>query len=79
MRRRLRSHLVAILVTLLIVIGLPRLPAIFGLGLPSWFSLFWLLLAVLVLLAHLQRAQLLGRRYRTASKQKHKQRRRSET
>lgn len=78
MQRRLKSHMVAILVTIVIIVGLPRLPAVFGLGLPSWFSLFWLLLAVLVLLAHLQRAQLLGRGYQPLSRQEKKRRSRSE-
>ncbi len=59
-RRRLWSHLAAIMVTLIVVIGLPRLPALIGLGLPSWFSFAWLLFAVVVLLAHLQVAQLFG-------------------
>ncbi|HBK84740.1 MAG TPA: hypothetical protein DDZ53_01760 [Firmicutes bacterium] len=61
MQYRRISHLVAILVTLLVIIGLPRLPAIVGLGLPSWFSFAWLVLAILVLLAHLRRAQLFRR------------------
>lgn len=58
--QRLMSHLIAIGVTLLVILGLPRLPAVIGLGLPSWFSSVWLVLAILVLLAHLQRAKIIG-------------------
>lgn len=61
MQRSVRSHIVAIVVTLIVIIGLPQLPVMLGLGLPSWFSIFWLLLAVLVLMAHLSRARLLGK------------------
>lgn len=63
MQRSVTSHIAAIVVTLMIIVGLPQLPVVFGLGLSSWFSSFWLLLAVLVLLAHLYRARLLGRQH----------------
>ena len=49
------------MVTLLVVYGLSRLPAIFGFNLPGWFTLFWLLLALCVLLAHLEGAHIIGR------------------
>ncbi|HHW99168.1 MAG TPA: hypothetical protein GX738_06020 [Firmicutes bacterium] len=78
-RHRLRSHLGAIVVTLIVIIGLPRLPAVVGLGLPSWFSLAWLLFAVLVLLAHVQRAQLFGQRKPMELEQGDRRRSRSET
>jgi fatty acid desaturase len=74
MQRRRISHVVAILVTLIVIVGLPWLPAIFGLGLPSWFSFAWLVLAILVLLAHLRRAQLFTR---SQSKSQIKQQKRS--
>ncbi len=77
-RRRLHSHIVAIIITLIIIFGLPRLPAILGSGLPGWFSLFWLLLAVLALLAHVQRAQLFRRQHGEQVEQEKRYRRRSE-
>lgn len=77
MQRRFRSHLLAIIVTLVIVMGLPRIPAILGQGLRSWYSVAWLLFAILVLFAHLQRAQLLRRRSQIAAQQARRRRRRS--
>lgn len=68
MQRGVMSHIVAIVVTLIIVVGLPQLPAVFGLGLSSWFSGLWLLLAILVLLAHLYHARLIRRQHQEQPK-----------
>ncbi|NLY53795.1 MAG: hypothetical protein GX060_04125 [Firmicutes bacterium] len=73
MKQRI-SLLLAIVVTLLVILGLPRLPAIFGVGVPSWFSTAWLLLAILVLLSHMHRAEVLGRKRHDQPKRRERDR-----
>lgn len=58
--RRFSAHLAAIVLSVIALLGALSLPAVNSFSLPSLFTLFWLSLAVLALLAQMRRAKLLS-------------------
>lgn len=58
--KRFTSHLYAIGIAALVMVGMSQLPAVTGWNVRSLFTIAWLLLASLALLAHMRRAKLIG-------------------